>query len=204
MPEHGRPGTVVVVDDDDAVRDSLQVLLESAGFTVEAFASPVEFLASPAPGRAGCLVVDVRMPEMDGIQVQETLNAGNNQLPVIVMTGHADVPLAVRAMKAGAVDFVEKPFDDEVMIETVRRALQIRPAANPELVQRIAQLTPREREVLEGLMAGHANKVIAYELDISPRTVEIHRARVMEKMQARSLSQLVRMALEAGIAPPGA
>lgn len=204
MPEHGRPGTVVVVDDDDAVRDSLQILLESAGFTVEAFASPVEFLASPAPAEAGCLLVDVRMPEMDGIQVQETLNAGNSQLPVIVMTGHADVPLAVRAMKAGAVDFVEKPFDDEAIIETVRRALQLRPAANPEVAQRIAQLTPREREVLEGLVAGHANKVIAYELDISPRTVEIHRARVMEKMQARSLSQLVRMALEAGIAPPGA
>ncbi|WP_323378251.1 response regulator FixJ [Skermanella mucosa] len=204
MTEHGRPGTVVVVDDDDAVRDSLQILLESAGFTVEAFASPVEFLASPAPAEAGCLLVDVRMPEMDGIQVQETLNAGNTQLPVIVMTGHADVPLAVRAMKAGAVDFVEKPFDDEAIIETVRRALQLRPAANPEIVQRIAQLTPREREVLEGLVAGHANKVIAYELDISPRTVEIHRARVMEKMQARSLSQLVRMALEAGVAPPGA
>jgi two-component system response regulator FixJ len=134
--------------------------------------------------------------------VQESLAAANRQLSVIVMTGHADVPLAVRAMKAGAVDFIEKPFDDEAIIETVRRALQLRPAANPEIAQRLASLTPREREVLEGLVAGRANKVIAFDLDISPRTVEIHRARVMEKMQARSLSQLVRIALEAGILPP--
>jgi len=146
--------TVFVVDDDDAVRDSLQILLESAGLTVEAFASPLEFLKSSAPGRAGCLLIDVRMPEMSGIEVQENLVAANRQLPVIIMTGHADVPLAVRAMKAGAVDFIEKPFDDEVIIETVRHALELRPAGNPEIAQRLASLTPREREVLEGLVAG--------------------------------------------------
>lgn len=200
--ENNGQETVFILDDDDAVRDSLQILLESAGFTVEAFASPLEFLNSSAPGRAGCLLIDVRMPEMSGIEVQEHLAANKRQLPVIVMTGHADVPLAVRAMKAGAVDFIEKPFDDEVIIETVRRALELRPAANPEIAQRLASLTPREREVLDGLVAGRANKVIAFDLDISPRTVEIHRARVMEKMQARSLSQLVRMALESGISPP--
>jgi two-component system response regulator FixJ len=201
--------TVFIVDDDDAVRDSLQVLLESADLPVEAFASPTAFLDSPAPGRAGCLLVDVRMPEMDGIAVQERLRAAKSPLPVIVMTGHADVPLAVRAMKAGAVDFIEKPFDDEAIIGTVHRALEIarqsqqaEPGPSPETAQRLATLTPREREVLEGLVAGRANKVIAFDLDISPRTVEIHRARVMEKMQARSLSQLVRMALEAGISPP--
>jgi two-component system response regulator FixJ len=203
MPSENATGeTVFIVDDDDAVRDSLQILLESAGLTVEVFASPLEFLASSAPSRAGCLLVDVRMPDMDGIQVKESLSAGHHQLPVIVMTGHADVPLAVRAMKAGVVDFIEKPFDDEVIIETVRRALKLGSPAPSEAAQRIAQLTPREREVLDGLVAGHANKVIAFDLDISPRTVEIHRARVMEKMQARSLSQLVRMALEAGVAPP--
>jgi two-component system response regulator FixJ len=203
-PEPSPRETVFIVDDDDAVRDSLQILLESAGLTVEAFGSPGAFLESSAPDRPGCLLVDVRMPEMDGIELQETLTTANRRLPVIVMTGHADVPLAVRAMKAGAVDFIEKPFDDEVIIETVRRALELRPAANPEIAQRLALLTPREREVLEGLVAGRANKVIAFDLDISPRTVEIHRARVMEKMQARSLSQLVRIALESGISPPPA
>lgn len=134
---NGQP-TVFILDDDDAVRDLLQILMESAGFTVEAFASPLDFLGSSAPGRPGCLLIDVRMPEMSGIEVQESLAAGNRQLPVIVMTGHADVPLAVRAMKAGAVDFIEKPFDDTVIIETVRRALELRPAANPEIAQRLA------------------------------------------------------------------
>jgi len=153
--------TVFIVDDDDAVRDSLQILLESAELTVEAFASPTEFLDSPAPRRTGCLLVDVRMPDMDGITVQERLKSAGSPLPVIVMTGHADVPLAVRAMKAGAVDFVEKPFDDEAIIETVRRALEIArdqarqshaaPGPSPEIVQRLALLTPREREVLDGL-----------------------------------------------------
>ena len=125
-------------------------------------------------------------------------------LPVVMISGNGTIETAVSAIRRGAYDFIEKPFDDEVIIETVRRALELRPAANPEVAQRLASLTPREREVLEGLVAGRANKVIAFDLDISPRTVEIHRARVMEKMQARSLSQLIRMALESGISPPPA
>jgi two-component system response regulator FixJ len=199
--------TVFVVDDDDAVRDSLQILLESAGLTVEAFASPLEFLKSSAPGRPGCLLIDVRMPEMSGIEVQENLAAGNRQLPVIVMTGHADVPLAVRAMKAGAVDFIEKPFDDEVMLSAIRAALtrhindRERNARTTAIQERIARLSDREREVLDRLVAGKANKVIAHELGISPRTVEVYRANVMTKMQADSLSELVRMALVEGSAP---
>ncbi|HYH20157.1 MAG TPA: response regulator FixJ [Azospirillum sp.] len=209
--------TVFIVDDDDAVRDSLQVLLECAGFRVESFGSPSDFLASDAPCRPGCLLVDVRMPEMSGLEVQERLAEAGHALPVIVMTGHADVPLAVRAMKAGAVDFVEKPFDDEALIKGVRTALsRPRPALEapatpplaaesppPEALARLAALTPRERDVLQGLVDGQSNKVIAYELSISPRTVEIHRARVMEKMQANSLPHLVRMAVAAGVAPRG-
>src|SRR5687767_158233 len=136
-PEHSLRETVFIVDDDDAVRDSLQILLESAGLTVETFASPTAFLGSSAPDRPGCLLVDVRMPEMDGIELQEALTTANRRLPVIVMTGHADVPLAVRAMKAGALDFIEKPFDDDVIIETVRRALELHPVANPEITQRL-------------------------------------------------------------------
>jgi len=211
--------TVFIVDDDDAVRDSLQVLLECAGFRVESFGSPSAFLESDAPRRPGCLLVDVRMPEMSGLEVQERLAEAGHVLPVIVMTGHADVPLAVRAMKAGAVDFVEKPFDDEALIKGVRTALA-RPRAEPDLpaasappppaesappevLARLAALTPRERDVLQGLVGGQSNKVIAYELSISPRTVEIHRARVMEKMQANSLPHLVRMAVAAGVAPRG-
>jgi two-component system response regulator FixJ len=193
---------VHVVDDDVAVRQSLAFLLGSAGLSVRLYDSALSFLAA-LPGLAnGCVVTDIRMPEMDGLEMQRHLRSRGVELPVIVITGHADVPLAVEAMKAGAIDFIEKPFDDEVIIETVRRALELRPAANPEIAQRLASLTPREREVLDGLVAGRANKVIAFDLDISPRTVEIHRARVMEKMQARSLSQLVRMALESGISPP--
>lgn len=208
---------VFIVDDDDAVRDSLSVLLECAGFCVESFASPSEFLSSGAAGRPGCLLTDVRMPEMTGIDLQERLIREGRSLPVIVMTGHADVPLAVRAMKAGAVDFVEKPFNDVSLIESVQAALARNapvqppsaapaappdptPSASPEVLNRIGALTPRERDVLALLVEGKSNKVIAYELSISPRTVEIHRARVMEKMQADSLPSLVRMAIAAGIA----
>lgn len=206
---------VFVVDDDDAVRDSLVVLLDCAGFSVEAFASPSDFLASGAPERRGCLLTDVRMPEMTGIDLQERLLREGHRLPVIVMTGHADVPLAVRAMKAGAVDFVEKPFNDEALIDSVRAALArsaeapaataspaappAEPAVSPEIRSRLEALTPRERDVLALLVEGKSNKVIAYELSISPRTVEIHRARVMEKMQADSLPSLVRMAIAAGV-----
>ncbi|HSK38543.1 MAG TPA: response regulator FixJ [Arenibaculum sp.] len=198
--------TVFIVDDDEAVRDSLDMLLEASGFTVETFASPTDFLASDAPQRPGCLIVDIRMPEMSGLEVQEQLNQAGHTLPVIVITGHGDVPLAVRAMKSGAVDFVEKPFDEETILNAVRNALESMrprgtPACPPELLSRLAVLTPREREVLEGLVAGRPNKVIAHDLSISPRTVEIHRARVMEKMRADSLPHLVRMAIEAGVVP---
>lgn len=201
--------TVFVVDDDAAVRDSLRALLESAAFRVEDFGSAATFLDSSAPERPGCLVVDIRMPDMDGLALQEELVRRRIALPAIVMTGHADVPLAVRAMKAGAVDFIEKPFKDEVLLDGVARALETgRQQRNQTGVaeaakRRVAGLTQREREVLEHLVAGRANKMIAHELDISPRTVEVHRANLMEKMQARTLSDLVRMALEAGIGSAG-
>jgi two-component system, LuxR family, response regulator FixJ len=207
---------VFVVDDDEAVRDSLAVMLEAEGLAVEAFASGRALLEALAPGgRAGCVVADVRMPDMDGLELLERLMArdggGGGRLPVIIMTGHGDVPMAVRAMKAGAVDFIEKPFTPELILATVRRHLEPpgdaarggAPGGEGDgVARRLEQLTPREREVLEQLVIGRQKKVIAHELDISPRTVEIHRARVMEKMGARSLSHLVRMALAAGIASP--
>jgi two-component system response regulator FixJ len=199
---------VFVVDDDEAVRDSIRVLLETSGFRVEDFGSPADFLSSDAPGRPGCLLVDVRMPGMSGLEVQLHLAETGSALPVIVITGHGDVPLAVQAMKAGAVDFVQKPFDEEIILTAVRTALdraerQRGRSCPPEVLNRLATLTPRERDVLEGLVAGRPNKVIAHHLSISPRTVEIHRARVMDKMRAESLPRLVRMALEAGVVPKG-
>ena len=209
---------VAVVDDDDAVRDSVDILLSTSGFRVEAFASPVAFLESGAAARCACLLTDVRMPEMTGIEVQEHLAKAGHALPVIVMTGHGDVPLAVKAMKAGAVDFIEKPFEEETLLASIRAALA-RPRSAPapevpspaaaaaeppaEVAARLALLTPRERDVLQGLVEGKPNKIIAFELSISARTVEIHRARVMDKMQAPSLPHLVRMALAAGVAPRG-
>jgi two-component system, LuxR family, response regulator FixJ len=199
--------TVFLVDDDEAVRDSLSLLLETAGHRVEAFESGTKLLATLSADRKGCVIADLRMPGMDGLELQQQLLARGFRLPIIIMTGHGDVPIAVRAMKAGALDFVEKPFSEEAILETVRLALaqaeRVRgPAAPDNLVQeRISNLTQREREVLEAMVAGHPNKVIAHLLQISPRTVEIHRARVMEKMSARSLSHLVRVALEAGIVP---
>jgi two-component system response regulator FixJ len=199
--------TVFVVDDDADVRDSLRALLESSGFKVEDYDSATSFLAAVTPERGACLVVDVRMPDMDGLTLQEELVKRQVELPVIIVTGHGDVPLAVRAMQAGAIDFLEKPYDDEKLVGSVRRAQAVSvsrraEASNAqEAAERVAVLTPREREVLEHLVAGRPNKVIAHELGISPRTVEIHRAHLMEKMQARSLSDLVRIALTAGIEP---
>jgi two-component system response regulator FixJ len=201
-------GTVFVVDDDADVRDSVCALLESAGLVSEPYDSALAFLAAYEPGRHGCVIADVRMPDMDGMALQEELLKRGSNLPVIVVTGHADVPLAVRAMKAGAADFIEKPFDDEALISSVRRALAqaVSTREQASIAQRatalIASLSARERQVLELLVAGRSNKVIAYELDISPRTVEIHRAHVMEKMEAKSLSDLVRAALAAGISSP--
>lgn len=190
---------VFIVDDDEAVRSSLKALLRSQGFTVETFASAEDFLASSAPNRAGCLIVDIRLPDMDGLALQEELVRRKTGLPVIVVTGHGDVPLAVRAMKAGAIDFLEKPYDETELLDSIQRALNEaehaheRAAAIHQAEARLATLTERERQVLELLAAGRPNKVIAYELDTSPRTIEIHRARVMEKMQAKSLADLVRM-----------
>jgi two-component system, LuxR family, response regulator FixJ len=202
MPNDAR---VHVIDDDDALRQSLQFLLESAAIKVATYESAAAFLAALPEIDAGCVITDVRMPGMSGIELLKRLQDMKLGLPVIVITGHGDVPLAVDAMKAGAVDFIEKPFDDDVLIASVRAALgrqeqaSRREAELAEISERLAGLSNRERQVLEGLVAGHPNKTIAYDLGISPRTVEIYRANVMTKMQAGSLSDLVRMALLAGL-----
>jgi len=198
---------ILIVDDDPDVRDSLRALLESSGFTVREHDSAKAVLSDPALGSALCLIADIRMPEMDGLQLQEELNRRKTVLPVIVVTGHGDVPLAVRAMKAGATDFLEKPFDEELLLAAVQRAkaaadqARMQSQTGETAARLIGQLTPRELDVLKHLVAGRSNKVIAYELSISPRTVEIHRAHLMDKMEARSLSDLIRMALAVGISP---
>ena len=198
------PAKVIVVDDDEAVLDSLQMMLAAEGFAVETFARARALLETYDRAGCGCILTDVRMPDMDGMALLQALKERGPMPPVIVMTGHGDVPLAVRAMKLGARDFIEKPFDPDVLIRSIRDALASvarAGAAAAQLGRRLAALTPREREVLEQLVIGRPNKAIARALGISPRTVEIHRARVMEKMQAESLSQLVRMAFVAGINP---
>jgi len=193
---------VHVVDDDVAVRRSLAFLLATDGLAVRVHESAVAFLGSVAEV-SGCVLTDVRMPDLDGIEFLRRLGQRGPMPPVIVMTGHADVPLAVAAMKAGAVDFIEKPFDDEVLLASVRSALaQVERSAGLAAEgnaarARMAALTERERQVLDGLVAGKANKVIGLDLGISPRTVEIYRANVMTKLEAGSLSELVRMALTA-------
>jgi two-component system, LuxR family, response regulator FixJ len=199
------PDQVIIVDDDEAVLDSLAVMLLAEGFAVEGYASARAFLDGHPQAVAGCVVTDVRMPEMDGLELIEALRTRGPLPPIIVITGHGDVPMAVRAMKLGARDFIEKPFDPALLVRAIRACLAARGSAlesvDPELVQRVDSLTAREREVLEQLVLGHSNKAIGRALGISPRTVEIHRARVMEKMHAASLSQLVRMALAAGLDP---
>jgi two-component system response regulator FixJ len=199
---------VFIVDDEEAVRESLAALLISYDYAATTFPSALHFLARCDRNASGCLIADVRMPDMDGLELQEKVSVDFPNLAVVIITGHGEVPIAVRAMKAGAVDFVEKPFTEETILEAVKRALEQsarakrQAAADPgDGVSRLDQLTPREREVLEGLVAGLPNKTIAYDLGISARTVEVHRARVMEKMQVRSLSALVRIAIAAGIAP---
>lgn len=195
---------VYIVDDDGAVRDSLSVLLESKAFAVKSFASAVEFLAAASSLHPGCLIVDIRMPEMDGLELQQYLIDRSLDFPLIVITGHGDVPVAVRAMKAGAVDFIEKPFTYEAILDSLAVGFLrlTAPDKDPAKVAAIAKLellSPRELEVLQGLLAGLPNKSIAYDLNISPRTVEIHRAHVMDKMGARSLSELIRLVLAAGV-----
>ena len=198
---------VHVIDDDEAVRQSLEFLLSTADLKVRTYDSARAFLEVLAQAKSGCVITDVRMPGMTGTELLQHLQETGTALPVIVITGHGDVPLAVEAMKIGAVDFLEKPFDDEVLLTAVRAALKRRPeddgrdAERQEYHARIETLSNREREVLQGLIAGHPNKTIAYDLGISPRTVEIYRANVMTKMKAASLSDLVRMALIAGLLP---
>ena len=192
---------VHVVDDDPAVRDSLGLLLQSAGISVQVYDSAAAILTVASTLDAGCVLTDVRMPEIDGLTLQRRLATLNPRLAVVVMTGHADVPIAVAALKAGARDFLEKPFDDERLIGAVRDALAASQQAHhageaaESIVARLTTLTRREREVLDRLVEGEPNKTIAYELGTSPRTVEVHRARVMEKMGTRSLAGLVRMVL---------
>jgi two-component system response regulator FixJ len=192
---------VHVIDDDDAARDSLAFLLRTAAMNVRTYESALAFLPAIQVQPQGCIVTDVRMPDMSGIDLLRRLRELNIDLPVIVITGHGDIPLAVEAMKSGAVEFLEKPFDDDVILTAIRSALDrsreqgSRAAEKAEIMQRLTSLSQRERQVLDGLVAGLPNKTIAYDLGISPRTVEVYRANLMTKMDANSLSDLVRMAL---------
>ena len=198
-------GIVHVIDDDEALRESLAFLLRTANIEVRTYPSAVAFLDALPDARASCVITDVRMPGMSGIDLLRRLQELKIGMPVIVITGHGDVPLAVEAMKIGALDFLEKPFDDEVLLTSVRSALMRqdgdtkRHTERAEIESKLAALSNRERDVLGGLVAGRANKQIAYDLGISPRTVEIYRANLMNKMQAGSLSDLVRMALIVGM-----
>ncbi|HZP09619.1 response regulator FixJ [Methyloceanibacter sp.] len=195
---------VHIVDDDEAVRQSLAFMLSSAGLPVRLYESALAFLAGLSSPQNGCLITDVRMPGMSGIDLLRTLRDKSLSMPAIVITGHGDVPLAVEAMKAGAVDFIEKPFEEEAILDAVKRALEQgsnESANGGEIAAKLAILSERERQVLEGLVAGHPNKTIAFDLGISPRTVEVYRANLMAKMQAKSLSELIRMAILGNVYP---
>jgi len=202
--ETKRKPVIYIVDDDDGMRRALTVLMTTVGYQPVAFARPAEFLAKYDPNQASCLVLDVRMPEMSGLEVQQQLNRSGALIPVILMTGHGDIPMAVQAMKDGAFDFLQKPFRDQELLDRINAALK-QDAQNRESVERLADLrqrseslTPREREVMALVVDGKANKVIAIDLGLSERTVEIHRANVMEKMAARSVAHLVKMHLTLG------
>ena len=201
--------TVFVVDDDQAIRSSLKWLIESVAMQVKTYESADAFIENYYPGRSGCLLLDVRMPGMSGLELQEYLAEKRINIPVIIITGHGDVPMAIRAMKAGAVDFIEKPFNDELLLESIRHALMLdeqqrdKQSQKAEIATRLARLTPREHEVMAMVTGGKANKEIASALGVSAKTVEAHRARVMEKMQASSLADLVRMAMLANIGSNG-
>ena len=196
---------VYVVDDDPAMRESLEFLLDAAGYSVTTFDSAADFLQQLPRLTFGCIVSDIRMPGIDGMELLRDVKAGRAEMPIIIMTGHGDIPLAVEAIKLGALDFLEKPFEDERMIGAIRTALERgKAAAKDEVVAsdvaaRIASLSQRERQVMDGIVAGLSNKQMARDYDISPRTIEVYRANVMTKMQARSLSELVRTALRAGL-----
>ncbi len=198
-------GKIYVVDDDDAVGDSIKALLSSVGYEAEVFASARQFLESFDPSGAACILLDVRMPGMDGLTLLEKMGADRRGVPVIMVTGHGDVPLAVRAMQAGAADFVEKPFEEARLLQSIEQAISNAASApvatDDNLTARFARLTPRETDVMRQMVIGHPNKIIAYHLGLSPRTVEIHRSRVMRKTGAESLSHLVRLAIKAGHDP---
>ncbi|MGZ5863336.1 MAG: response regulator FixJ [Methyloceanibacter sp.] len=197
---------VHIVDDDEVVRQSLAFLLSTAGMPVRVYDSASSFLHALPSLQEGCLITDVRMPDLTGIELLHRLKAKSIKLPVIVITGHGDIPLAVEAMKSGAIDFIEKPFAEEAILRAVRAAEMratkqgSRSQDEAALAARLASLSERERQVLDGLVAGNANKTIAYDLGISPRTVEVYRANVMTKMQAKNLSELIRMTL--AVRPP--
>jgi two-component system response regulator FixJ len=201
----GQKAKVYVIDDDAAMRDSLEFLLDSAGFDITLFDSAQHFLDALPGLTFGCVVSDVRMPGIDGIELLKHMKMMRSSFPILIMTGHGDVPLAVEAMKLGAIDFLEKPFEDERLTTMIDGAIrQAEPAAKSEaaaqeIVTRVESLSPRERQVMDGLMAGLSNKMIAREYDISPRTIEVYRANVMTKMGANSLSELVRLAMRAGV-----
>ena len=194
---------VFVVDDDQGVRESVRILMRSIGVESEIFPSADDFLEEYDPDKSGCLVLDVRMPGMSGLELQERLMSLGSTLPIIFVTAHGDVPMAVEAVKAGALDFVQKPFRDQELIDKIHEAFAENARVRKKLLdrsriaERIASLTPREREVLDMVVEGNANKVIAIDLRLSQRTVEIHRARVMSKMEADSVSQLVQMVMRA-------
>ncbi|MFV1997264.1 MAG: response regulator transcription factor [Acidiferrobacterales bacterium] len=193
--------TVYIVDDDPSVCDSLSWLLESENLVTRTFISAEQFLDAYHPEWKGCITLDVRMPGMGGLELQECLKQRSNLLPVIIITAHADVPMAIRAMKAGAFDFIEKPFLDEQLLGCIRRAIETGNRSRHEQDQRLeikqhyTTLTPRERQVIQMVVTGMANKVIAADLGLSTKTIEVHRSRIMSKMKARSLSELVRMAM---------
>ena len=197
--------TVFIVDDDQAIRTSLKWLIESVGMNAETYASADEFMRNYYPGRAGCLLLDVRMPGMSGLELQEHFIDQDIRIPIIIITGHGDVPMAVRAMKAGAVDFIEKPFNDEQLLESIRNALNLDNEQRSDQAERakiaalLDHLTSRELEVMEMVTNGKSNKEIAATLGVSAKTVEAHRARVMEKMEASSLAELVKMVVAANV-----
>lgn len=201
----GIDGKIYVVDDDEAVCDSIEALLMSAGLEAETFTSAARFLTQFDPSGAVCILLDVHMPEMDGLTLLETMGDSRRGVPVIMVTGHGDVPLAVRAMQAGAVDFIEKPYEQDRLLQSIRQAAEnaapVAATVDVGLGARFEQLTPREMDVMRQMVIGHPNKVIAYNLGSSPRTVEVHRGRVMQKTGADSLPHLVRLAIKAGYDP---
>lgn len=195
--------TVYIVDDDDAIRDSLTLLMRSVGLASRCFASAHEFLEAYEPDAHACLVADIRMPGLSGLELQTELNERQARVPLIFITGHGDVPMAVKAMRAGAIDFIQKPFRDQDLLDCIHKALQQDSSARRAELEirsvrdRLAELTPRENEVMRKVVAGCANKVVAADLGVSQRTVELHRARVMKKMGVRSLAELVRLVARA-------